>query len=253
MWESLKTLESVSCHPEIRAQLDNPISAHLLMKCINSNNENLVQVALSSVVQFESHENFMVLIKNDPRFELIGKLCHFRNPKIAQMAAVLSNRLNEVQVDVKPPTAMEQPPHQTPGMFVNGGVQWGEGVPHVRPENGSSTSHLNDVVDLDATTAQYRNDSFIKSPGSMPVVPPGGGGVPLQPSPHQQYSPRYHAPSPHVQPSTYNGVAFPTTFSTTATPHYTTQSTYHPFPGFHHTAYQPPQPPQNNRNWYAAI
>ncbi|KAL5253504.1 hypothetical protein ACHWQZ_G013336 [Mnemiopsis leidyi] len=250
MWESLKTLESVSCHPEIRAQLDNPISAHLLMKCINSNNENLVQVALSSVVQFESHENFMVLIKNDPRFELIGKLCHFRNPKIAQMAAVLSNRLNEVQVDVKPPTAMEQPPHQTPGIFVNGGVQWGESVPHVRTENGSAASHLNDVVDLDATTAQYRNDSFIKSPGSMPVVPPGAGG-PLQPSPHQQYSPRYHAPSPHVQQSTYNGVAFPTTYSTS--PHYTTQSTYHPFPGFHHTPYQPPQPPQSNRNWYAAI
>lgn len=251
MWESLKTLESVSCHPEIRAQLDNPISAHLLMKCINSNNENLVQVALSSVVQFENNENFMVLIKNDPRFELIGKLCHFRNPKIAQMAAVLSNRLTEIQVDVKPPAGMD-PSHQSPNMFVNGGVQWGESVPHVRNDTGTATSHLNDVVDLDATTAQYRNDSFIKSPGSMPVVPPG---APLQPSPHQQYSPRYHAPSPHIQqPTSYNGVAFPTTFSSgTPSPHYSTQSTFHPFPGYPHNGYQPPQPPQTNRNWYTAI
>lgn len=248
MWESLKTLETVSCHPEIRAQLDNPISAHLLMKCINSNNENLVQVALSTVVQFESHENFMVLIKSDPRFELIGKLCHFRNPKIAQMAAVLSNRLSEVEGDVKPPMDAS---HQTPGMFVNGGVQWGDTGPHGRTENGSNNSHLNDVVDLDATTAQYRNDSFIKSPSSLPVVPPGGGGAapPLQPSPHQQYSPRYHAPSPH-HTSSYNGVAFPTTYS--STPNYTTQSSYHAFPAYQqHTAYQPPPP--TNRNWYTAI
>ena len=240
LWESLKTLETVSSHGDIRVQLNNPSTAHLLMKSVNSNNENLVQAGLSIIVNFESYDNFMLLIRNDPRFELIEKLCHYLNPKIAQLASALLARLNQLSVEKAGPGGES-------AMF---GVQWGESVPQMRSEAGATPSHLSDVVDLDATTAQYRNDSFIKSPGSAPVVPTPSAGAAL----HAQYSPRYHATSPHVQQhhqqqhSPYNTatIPFPTNYSNT--PQY--QTACHPFSTFQ-PGYTPPS--QNNRTWYAAM
>ena len=247
LWESLKTLETVSSHGDIRLQLTNPSTAHLLMKSVNSNNENLVQVGLSVIAHFESYDNFMLLIKNDPRFELISKLCHYLNPKIAQLAVALLGRLNQL-------------PGEKTDMF---GVQWGESVPTPQQMRGDNPQHLSDVVDLDATTAQYRNDSFIKSPSGNVVAPgtPSSGGGAL----HNQYSPRY--PSPHMhqqqhqqqqqqqQQSPYNStpsatsIPFPTTYSTSLTPMQYQGMGCHPNfqPGY------PPPPTQHTRAWYAAM
>ena len=170
-----------------------------------------------------------VQVRNDPRYELIGKLCHYRNPKIAAMATALSARLDQVHTDTKP-AMFSEPPSR--------GVSWaGEG--NMRTEPAAPVSHLNDVVDLDATTAQYRGktgDPFIKSPAvGVPSVPPAGAAPP---NPHFP-SPRAGYPSPH----------------TPGTGPYPPPSSYQQFPGFqpHFAGYTGYPGQHQTRNWYAAM
>ena len=198
--EVIKTIQTVSGNSDMSPHLTNSITVALVMRVVNCNNEELVESALTAIINLKHEDAFIAMIKRDPGVDLFEKLSFFRNSNIVNMASIISKRLAEVSLDSR--GVLLQAPYETL-------PQWNT----VMSENGGTLHHgLNDVVDLDTTTAQYKN---LKSPPTHNYYGPYGGRPPVHlnhmPPPVQQIPPysvplhqQHPPPAQQPYPAAYN-------------------------------------------------
>jgi len=222
--ESLKTIQILAQDTEfILPYLKTKQSLQVMLKSLGSTSEDVVRASLNVLTVGAANPEFIMMLKKEGGADYVSKCLHSRDTTVCQNAATVYSKLSDASPEhIRHNSGNESAPSLMPADSIPT-VPWSP-----RPE----VTPLNDVVDLDASTAQFR-ENYVKSPP--------GNQMPPQFSPHHSYTPVQSPPttnySPHQmqqaqlspqQPYTMTALqpaAFPTTYASPVTTHYQAQVT----------------------------
>ena len=179
--ESLKTIQILAQDTEfILPYLKTKQSLQVLLKSLGSSSEDVVRASLNVLTVGAGNPEFIMMLKKEGGADYVSKCLHSRDTTVCQNAATVYSKLSDASPEhIRHNSGNESAPSLMPA----------ESIPTVPWSPRPEVTPLNDVVDLDASTAQFR-ENYVKSPPSNHI----------QFSPHHQFTPAQSPPTTNYSP-----------------------------------------------------